>query len=138
MHLKQRLSAFLEATLTVICLGLTAWQILKGISKYLSEPEGASLSFQEVARGILPDFTVCPYDDYNMTYLEDCNLSQYSRMASEACPDPEANFHALYKSFEAMHTVRYLNGTCHPFICFNSRSFKLYPKVKPRNIFHAY
>ena len=128
-----------ELLLVLLCLSLTLWQIFKGINKYLSFPQGSSLILSEVSKETMPDFTFCPYgSDQNQTFKENCGLTFYS-WVSETCPNAEINYHGIYDVPNLFfNMIRYLSGTCHPTICFKTRSFRVYPNnVKPQNIHHA-
>ena len=127
-----------ELLLVLLCLGLTLWQIFKGINKYLSFPQGSSLILSEVSKESLPDFTFCPFgQDQNETFKEDCGFMGF--WASKPCPDTEVNYHGIYDVPNLfLNSIRYLSGICHPTVCFKTRSIRVYPKiVQPQNIHHA-
>ena len=127
-----RIEKIMEYSLVISCLGLTAWQIWKGITKYMANQQGASLSFEKISDVSLPDFTICPEsDDSNKTSVSEvCNL-QSDQWKSEICPDPELNFKLIFETFNAVKSVAYFNGTCHPTTCFKVRRFRLYPNWVP-------
>ena len=133
-----------ELLLVLLCLGLTLWQIFKGINKYLSFPQGSTLILSKVSTESLPDFTICPgYDvkDQNETFKENCafpQISFFGLWASQTCPDPEMNYHGIYDVPKLLlQAIRYSNGSYSPRITSFS-NFRVYPKnVKPQNIHHV-
>ena len=127
-----------------LCISLTLWQSFKGLIKYLSFPQGSSLILSELSKESLPDLTFCPAHPYgahdqNETFKENCGFSYTDLWASETCPDSEMNYHGIYDVPSLLfNSIRYLTGTCHPTLCFLTRSFRMYPGiVKPQNIHHA-
>ena len=124
----------------LLCLFLAGWQVLKGIQKYFSYPQGASLTLEKVSDSILPEITICPEDfNTNLTAANACDLSIPYQWTSEKCPDPELNYQAVYNKDpkQLLYSLMYMNGTCHPSACFFVNNFRLFPKQAPRIIHHA-
>ena len=125
----------------LLCLLLAGWQVLKGLQKYFSYPQGASLTLEKLSDRILPEVTICPGDitfNMNTTAINACNLTKY-RWTSDKCPDPELNYQAVYLNDpkELLYSMMYMNGTCHPQACFFVNRFRLFPQQAPRIIHHA-
>ena len=111
------ISLFKCLSLVLLCLSLTLWQIFKGINKYLSFPQGSRFQSDfksQLSKESLPDLRFCS----------------------------EMNYHGIYDMSNLLmlliNSIRYWTGTCHPTVCFKTRSIQVYPQVvKPQNIHHA-
>ena len=133
----------LDSSLLTFCLIISIWQVIKGFHKYFSYPQGTSLTLDRVSETLLPDITICPagtYDTSETTNLsKSCGLDILNHVwSTKSCPDPEANYNTLIDvPKELINMMYYMNGTCHPTACFRIKSFRLFPKNKPKLIHHA-
>ena len=63
-----------NACILTSCLVFVAYMTTICVEDYLKHPQGAKIIMKKVHDEITPQFTVCPIDPLNKSFLEECGL----------------------------------------------------------------
>ena len=118
--------ALISAKLTILlgCLTFVAWQSYHCLERFISAPQGTTLSIKHTGGQPAPELTVCPNDElytyklYSTDVLRDCGIFRVEAYKDEGkwvglngtnCTDPAKLHEALVPTVEdVIHSIGYI------------------------------